>query len=60
MPTPAQIDEQIALERECIKCGIEKLHKNTRNNEEREYASASVYGCASIKAAQDGVAKGYC
>ena len=57
MATPAQIDEQIALERECIRCGIDKLHKDTRKAEEREYASASVYGAASIKAAQEHIAE---
>jgi hypothetical protein len=44
MATPEQIDEQIKLEREAIQCGIDKLYKNTRLSEEREYASSSVYG----------------
>lgn len=57
MATPAQIDEQIALERECIRCGIDKLHKDTYKSEEREYASSSVYGNSSIKAAQENVAQ---
>ena len=48
MPTPAQIDEQIQLERDAIALGLKKLHKNTRDLEGKEYASASVYGAASI------------
>ena len=48
MPTPAQIDEQIQLERDAIAQGLKKLHKNTRDLESKEYASASVYGAASI------------
>ena len=56
MPTPAQIDEQIAHEREAIRCGIDKLYKDTQKLSEREYASATVYGVASISAAQKAVA----
>ena len=48
MPTPAEIDEQIQLERDAIAQGLKKLHKNTRDLESKEYASASVYGVASI------------
>ena len=48
MPTPAQIDEQIQLERDAIAQGLEKLRKNTRDLESKSYASASVYGAASI------------
>ena len=48
MPTPAQIDEQIKLERQAIAQGLAKLRKNTRQLEERSYASASIYGIASI------------
>ena len=48
MPTPAQIDEQIQLERDAIALGLKKLHKNTRDLESKDYASASVYGAASI------------
>ena len=50
MPTSAQIDEQVELERKAISCGIEALHRNTRNLEEKAYASASVYGVSSIQA----------
>jgi DNA-directed RNA polymerase len=57
MPTPAQIDEQVKHEREAISCGINKLNKDTQRAEEREYASSSVYGKASIQAAQEEVAK---
>ena len=48
MPTPAQIDEQIQLERDAIAQGLKKLHKNTRDLEGKDYASATVYGAASI------------
>ena len=48
MATPAEIDEQIQLERDAISQGLKKLHKNTRDLERKEYASASVYGVASI------------
>ncbi len=49
MPTPAQIDEQIALEREQIKQGLKELRDNTYKLEEKSYASASVYGVVSIE-----------
>ena len=29
-------------------CGLERLHKNTYNVESKDYASASIYGAASI------------
>jgi len=48
LPTPAQIDEQIQLERDAIAQGLKKLHKNTRDLEGKDYASATVYGAASI------------
>ena len=48
MPTPAQIDEQIQLERDAIALGLKKLHKNTMDLEGKDYASATVYGAASI------------
>ena len=48
MPTPAQIKEQVDLERRQISHGLKKLRDNTRQLEEKEYASASVYGAASI------------
>ena len=49
MPTPAQISEQVELEREQIRQGLKQLRDNTRNLEEKDYASASVYGVASIQ-----------
>ena len=50
MPTPAQIDEQVALEREQIRQGLQRLRDNTRKLQEQSYASATVYGVASIDA----------
>ena len=49
MPTPAQIEEQVQLEREQIRQGMQKLHNNTRELEAKDYASASVYGVASVE-----------
>ena len=49
MATPAQIDEQIALEREQIRQGLKELRRNTKNLEEKEYASAALYGVASVQ-----------
>ena len=49
MATPAEIDEQIQLERDAISQGLKKLHKNTRDLEAKSYASATVYGAASIQ-----------
>lgn len=48
MVTEAQVQEQVDFERECIRLGLEKLHKQTYQVESKDYASASVYGCASI------------
>ena len=48
MPTPAQIDEQIKLERDQISQGLKRLHKNTRQLEEKSYSSATIYGITSI------------
>jgi DNA-directed RNA polymerase len=56
LATPDQIQEQVQLEREAIKCGIDKIHKNTEQLIEKEYASATVFGCSSIKSAQSLVA----
>ena len=56
MPTPAQIDEQLALERRGIACGQQRLLDNTKKMEERSYASAAVYGAPSISAALPAVA----
>lgn len=49
MATTAEIDEQVRLEREAIRCGIERLRENTRKLEKRSYASSSVYGKSSIE-----------
>ena len=49
MPTPAQISEQVELEREQIRQGLKQLRDNTQKLEEKDYASASVYGVASIE-----------
>ena len=48
MATPAEIAEQVKLERDAISQGLSKLHKNTRDLESKSYASATVYGAASI------------
>ena len=48
MPTPAQIEEQVRLERDQISQGLKRLRKNTCQLEEKSYASATVYGIASI------------
>ena len=50
MATPQQIAEQVALERDQIRLGLKRLRKNTKDLEQKEYASASVYGIASIDA----------
>ena len=50
MATPAQIDEQVALEREQIKQGLQRLRDNTRKLQDQSYASATVYGATSIDA----------
>ena len=47
-PTASQISEQVDLERDQIAQGLKRLHDNTSRLEERNYASASVYGIASI------------
>ena len=57
MPTPFEIDEQIALEREQIRQGLQQLRSNTSKLEERDYASASVYGVASVEQLLPDVAK---
>ena len=40
--------EQVQLERDAISQGLKKLHDNTEQLEKKQYASASVYGVASI------------
>jgi len=51
MPTPALTEQQIELEKRAIAYGRERLLDNTRKLEDKSYASASVYGAASIQAA---------
>ena len=48
MATPAQIEEQVNFERDAIRCGVEKLRKNTQSLEDKDYASATAYGSASM------------
>ena len=55
MPFPHEIEAQVKLERDAIKHGLTKLHKNIKKLEDQEYASASVYGASSIHAAMDEV-----
>jgi hypothetical protein len=50
MATPSQIDEQVQLERDQIRKGLKRLRDNTQKLEEKSYASATVYGVASIDA----------
>ena len=45
----ADIAAQIKLEREQIAQGLKQLHDNTSKLEDKDYASASVYGVASIE-----------
>ena len=42
------IEKQYDLERDAIKQGKSRLHKQTYNVESKDYASASIYGVASI------------
>lgn len=51
MVSPALTEQEIELEKRGIHIGRERLLENTRKLEERSYASASVYGAASIQAA---------
>ena len=49
MATPAEISAQVDLEREQIRQGLERLRNNTIKLQDKEYASASVYGVSSIE-----------
>ena len=49
MATPAEISAQVDLEREQIRQGLEKLRDNTTKLQDKEYASATAYGVASIE-----------
>jgi DNA-directed RNA polymerase len=57
LATPAQIDEQVKFERDAIRKGLERLRKNTKDLEEKTYASATVYGCSSISSLMPVVTK---
>ena len=46
----ASIDVQIKHERAAIVQGLERLEENTKRLEEKDYASASVYGITTIDA----------
>ena len=48
MATPAQIEEQVQFERDAIKCGLDRLRKNTKDLENKQYASANPYSIASM------------
>ncbi len=57
MATPSEIQKQIELEQEALSCGKQKLHASLQRLHEKSYASASVYGTASISAALPAVIK---
>jgi len=48
LATPAEISAQVDLEREQIRQGLKRLRDNTIKLQDKEYASASVYGVSSI------------
>jgi DNA-directed RNA polymerase len=48
MLTESEIEAQYELERTAISCGLQRLHRNTYNVESKDYASASIYGIASV------------
>ena len=48
-PTPAQIEEQVEHERDAIRQGLKRLRENTKKLEQKDYASASVYGVCTIE-----------
>lgn len=49
LATPAEIDEQINLERDQIRQGLKALRENQTKLESKDYGSATVYGVASIQ-----------
>jgi DNA-directed RNA polymerase len=49
LATPAEIEQQVKLEREQIAQGLAQLQDNTSKLEDKDYASATVYGVASIE-----------
>ena len=48
LTTPEQIEEQVTLEREAISQGLKRLQDQTIKLEDKEYASATIYGISSI------------
>ena len=48
MPTPLEVERQIAFERKQVRGGVEKLRKDTKKLEDKTYASATVYGTVAI------------
>ena len=48
MPTPIDVERQIAFERKQVRGGLAKLRKNTKDLEDKTYASATVYGSVAI------------
>ena len=48
MAKPHEIDAQVQLERDAIASGLKKLRDQTRKLEQQSYASAAIYGVASI------------
>ena len=50
MLTEKQIEDQQEFERKCMSGGLEKIRLNTKKLEDQTYASATVYGSASITA----------
>ena len=49
MPTTADLDKQERFERRQIKGGLERIQHNTKKLLEKDYASATVFGSASIE-----------
>ena len=47
--TPNQIEQQILLERSQISQGLKRLRDQTLKLEQQNYASASIYGIASLQ-----------
>jgi len=48
MPTPFEIERQVQFERDSIRQGLKRLEDQTKRLEGQSYASATVYGIASI------------
>ena len=48
MPTPAQIQEQVELEREQLRQGLQQLKSKSNKLEEKSYVYATLYGIRSI------------